>query len=289
VTLPIDTTADQNGHQPENRRDAAWQLCDALHRHYCDPGREFPGGAFLREVQLPGHGTRRADAVYLGFTAAGRTIDVCEIKVHRSDFMAEVADTGKAEPWFVRCHRFWIVAPHESVAPVEHLPPGWGLMVPKARGRQFRVVRAPDVREPIVDLSLLMEIAKKLDTMRVEQARAAREQERWKARQRSEEDRVHAGRAGLSERDRTRLDVITDVERRAGVDFDRDFWEHEDRVAALRAVVDVQRTRQDTRYFLRSVKSQSASLARQARQLADQAAEAERKIHEPAAVEEEAS
>lgn len=148
---------------------AASKLLDQLERHYIGP-EDLPGGVFLREVQMIRDGrTRRADAVYLSFTRSrGWGIDVAEVKVSRADFLTELKSPVKAEAWWRHSSRFWIVSPGPDVTPVDMLPEGWGLMCPQARGRRFKVWQAPAERHPEVDLALLIEIAKKLDTIRVQ-------------------------------------------------------------------------------------------------------------------------
>lgn len=51
-----------------------------------------------------------------------------EVKVSRSDWLAELRDPTKAEAWARHCHHWWLVAPREVVR--DDLPAGWGLLVP---------------------------------------------------------------------------------------------------------------------------------------------------------------
>lgn len=172
--LPIDTPTADAAIELRGSRTLTAQLLDALRAHYAKPGEQFLGGVFLTEVQAPGRGTvRRADAVWVGFTSnPGPCIDVCEIKVSPEDYRRELADPTKADAWWPYCTRFWIVSPSPAVTPPEKLPAGWGLMCPKTPGRRFRVHREPEVRQPLVDLDLLMAIAKKMDTARADEVRA---------------------------------------------------------------------------------------------------------------------
>lgn len=148
---------------------AASTLLNQLERHYIGP-EDLPGGVFLRELQLVREGrTSRADAVYLSFTRSrGWGIDVAEVKVSRADYLTELSKPVKAEAWWRHSSRFWIVSPGPDVTPVDLLPEGWGLMCPQARGRRFKVHRPAADRHPEVDLALLIEIAKKLDTIRAQ-------------------------------------------------------------------------------------------------------------------------
>lgn len=104
------------------------------------------GGVFASEVAMNGSwggpGTRRADALYAGFTSAsGRILVGHEIKVSRSDWRNELTKTGKADAWADACHAWYIVAPSTDVVPPEELPEGWGLMLPprSSRGRRMKV------------------------------------------------------------------------------------------------------------------------------------------------------
>ena len=62
-----------------------------------------------------------------------------EVKVSRSDWLAELADPSKAEAWKRYCDRWWLVAPAGVVRDRE-LPQGWGLLVPSAKGLRAAVM-----------------------------------------------------------------------------------------------------------------------------------------------------
>lgn len=198
-------------------------LLEALRAHYIGP-ETFPGGVFLSEVQVPDGGTvRRADGVYLGFTKSrGHAIDVHEIKVSTADFRAELANPVKAEAWWRYSTRFWIVSPGPHITPIAELPFGWGLMCPRSRGRRFQIVVAPAIRQPEVDLPLLIEVAKKLDTMRAgaETAawRKARDQFQEKVNEIYAQQRAEV--ANINPGDQRRLDAIARLEKAVGFDLD---------------------------------------------------------------------
>jgi len=203
-------------------------LLEALRAHYIGP-ETFPGGVFLSEVQIPQvHGAtvpngrvRRADAVYLGFTQSrGWSIDVHELKVSTSDFRAELASPVKAEAWWRYSTRFWVVSPGPHITPPADLPDGWGLMCPKSRGRRFQVLMRPAEREPQVDLALLIEIAKKLDTMRAEAVSAAREEARRQGAARLDELWAKQRETSILPADQRRLDAVARLEKAAGFDLD---------------------------------------------------------------------
>lgn len=72
---------------------------------------------------------RRCDAVALGmWQQNGRLIHGFEIKVSRSDWLREVRDVGKADPFIEQCDRWWLVTGDLSVAKPEEIPEAWGWM-----------------------------------------------------------------------------------------------------------------------------------------------------------------
>lgn len=112
----------------------AGELLARLRRHYIEPSRRLPGGIFVPEVGMNGgYGAgRRCDAVYVGFTtASGRQLIGHEIKVSRSDWVAELGrKTGKADAWADECHQWWLVVTDPGIVRDGELPQGWGLMSP---------------------------------------------------------------------------------------------------------------------------------------------------------------
>lgn len=118
-------------------------LTEQLRDHYLAPTELSPGGVFVTEVSQNGNwgAGRRADALYVGFTStSGRILIGHEIKVSRADWLRELTKTRKADQWSDQCHEWWLVVPTPSIVHDGELPDGWGLMVPKSRGRRFKVV-----------------------------------------------------------------------------------------------------------------------------------------------------
>jgi hypothetical protein len=139
-------------------------LLNALRDHYIKPGDTRPGCVLLTEVTAPNR-SNRADAIHVGMWASrGYTVDVHELKISRSDFQRELDKPAKAEAWWPHSNRFWIVAPHESIAPPELLPPGWGLMVPGSRGRRFKTVVEPEHRSLQPSTALLAALLVSMET-----------------------------------------------------------------------------------------------------------------------------
>lgn len=132
----------------------AREIIEGLRAHYIAPKQgATDGGAFAHEVSVNGTwgiGSRRADAIYAGFTSAsGRILIGHEVKVSRSDWRAELDDPEKSSDWADACHAWYIVAPSTEIVPPEELPHGWGLMIPpKASShRRFRTVVKAGVKE----------------------------------------------------------------------------------------------------------------------------------------------
>lgn len=128
-------------------RTDAGAILTALSRWY-RPAGKFPPGIFVSEIESP-CGLRRADALFLTLTAAGYGLVGHEIKISRSDLIAELADPAKADPWLKYCDRWWLVVSDPAIAEGLPIPDAWGLMTPptNAKHRAFRVLKeAPPLR-----------------------------------------------------------------------------------------------------------------------------------------------
>lgn len=166
---------------PEHKVTAKDMLA-RLERHYIAPGDPNPGGVFIPEVTHGRQGGRRADAVYVGFfSSRGRLAVGHEIKVSRSDWVHEMEQPGKGDPWVMDTHAWYVVAPTTDIVRPEELPDGWGLMVidPRTKTKLRIAVKAkvfPD-RQPSWDA--VHSIIQKVDYSRgnavaAERAKAAR-------------------------------------------------------------------------------------------------------------------
>lgn len=138
----------------------ATDLTEILRSHYLPPNRPA-GGLFAVEVGSP-CGRRRADALWLPLTRAGGTGLVGhELKVSRSDVLAELADPTKAEPWAQFCSRWWLVVSDPALVEGLDIPEAWGIMSPPSgrRTRSMTIIRqAPRLRpmEPALGLRRLL-------------------------------------------------------------------------------------------------------------------------------------
>lgn len=72
---------------------------------------------------------RRADAIAIGcWRSVGHSIDGFELKVSRSDWLREVGQVRKADPFVERCDRWWLVTSSPDIAKLEEIPACWGWM-----------------------------------------------------------------------------------------------------------------------------------------------------------------
>lgn len=154
------------------------ELLARLQRHYIKPGELMPGGMFLPEVTL---GTRRADALYVGFFASrGKLLVGHELKVSRADWLHELDDPSKAETWAKHCHAWYLVVPSASIVQPGELPHGWGLMVPSTRTKtRMDVVVVADLhsdRQPSWEATHAL--VQRADSLRMDGVLAAREKAR---------------------------------------------------------------------------------------------------------------
>lgn len=72
---------------------------------------------------------RRCDGVAIGmWGSTGRLIHGFEVKVSRGDWLRELKDVSKADPFIEQCDRWWLVTGDISVAKPEEIPDSWGWM-----------------------------------------------------------------------------------------------------------------------------------------------------------------
>ncbi len=134
--------------QPQRLKITSADLLDMLRRHHGlnGPAEEWSGGLFVHEVSANAQfgAGRRADALYMGFTAAsGRCLIGYELKTSRADWRRELKNAAhKADQWVDECHEWWIVVPDPSIVKLEELPAGWGLLSPPAPGTHVMTVHA---------------------------------------------------------------------------------------------------------------------------------------------------
>lgn len=205
------------------------ELNELLHAHFIKPEDRLSsagaGAIYLTEVTSP-DGGRRADAVHVGLwqsRGAGR-IDVCELKTSRADFRRELDQPAKAEAWWPYSTTFSIVSPGEHITPPEELPPGWGLVVPKANSRRFRMVVKAAEREPKLTIGLLMTLLKCTETTRTSDLSHQANQFYVQRQEQEQRLRRELGSAAASPRTRERLKLLDRIEEVMGVKLDTETW-----------------------------------------------------------------
>lgn len=99
----------------------------------------------------PGFASRIADFMAIDCYASGpwenRRYEIHghEIKVSRSDWLAELRDPLKAEAFRPYCHRWWLVVSSPSIVHDGELPECWGMLA--LRGTSLRALK----RAPLLD------------------------------------------------------------------------------------------------------------------------------------------
>lgn len=254
------------------------QLLEALHGHFIKPedrlAQAGAGAVFLTEVTAP-NSTRRADAVHLGLwqSRGAGEIDVCELKTSRSDWRRELDNPAKAEAWWPYSTRFWVVAPSIAIVPPEEVPEGWGLMVPGTRGRRFKTVVKPAVREPELTMALLLTLIKNTETTRTN---ALRQQasELGTAYYRKEQELRRELATTADPKTKQRLEDLAALERNLGFKIGSISWRDQiDPALAGRAMARFIRDEAAHETALEGINHQAQSLERMAERLTDAAAD----------------
>lgn len=134
----------------------AASMTELLRQHYNPDGRAM-GHLFMPEIGAPG-GRRRADLLVAPISIAGAKADTLighEIKVTRSDVMAELADPTKADPWLRYCTRWYLVVADPALIEGLTIPDLWGVMAPPSgrRTRSMTILREAPKLTPDGDMS----------------------------------------------------------------------------------------------------------------------------------------
>lgn len=130
----------------------ASEVVTAVRRHYgCESDSMGPEWAALTEFTLA-PGVKAMSRIDLFMVRAwsgkpkGHERHSIEVKVSRSDFLAEVARPWKRAPWEAVSHRFYFAAPAGLIDPSE-VPDGCGLLEAHPYGC-IQIVRAPKTADP---------------------------------------------------------------------------------------------------------------------------------------------
>lgn len=139
--------------QAQPRRTEAW-MSRLLDRRYGAVSMGVRRYTTARDVaDRPGFARRRCDYIAVDsyqitdgdWTAPKYAVHGHEIKVSRSDWLAELRDPSKAEAFRRYCTHWWLVVSDKGIVR-DDLPDGWGLLVVQGE----RLVRKawPTVIEP---------------------------------------------------------------------------------------------------------------------------------------------
>lgn len=208
------------------------ELDERLRQHFISEKDQFSlagaGAVYLTEVTAPDHSGRRADAVHIGLWSSrgAGTVEVCELKVSRADWLVELKKPQKAEAWWPYCHHFWLVVPHEGIVKDGELPKGWGLMMPGPRGRRFKVLVKPEERSPDefrLTIPLLITLLKNTETTRTKSLQRQEQDLRQKFYEQEQQTRRQRGI--FSEKDKRRLELMDRLEKALGVELSDYAWE----------------------------------------------------------------
>lgn len=128
----------------------ARDMTEILRRAYLPENRPA-SGVFAPEIGAP-DGRRRADVIWAPLTmAGGGGLVGHEIKVSRSDVVAELEDHTKAESWSQYCDRWWLTVADPALVEGLDVPEAWGIMSPPSgrRKRAMTVIRPAPMLHPM--------------------------------------------------------------------------------------------------------------------------------------------
>lgn len=111
---------------------------------------------------------RRIDAVAFGlWKSVGRRIEGFECKSSRSDWLRELKQVDKADPFIAVCDFFWLVTSDSSIAKIEEVPACWGWLSATKSGLRVQrpASRLPGAGESIPRSFLLGVLRKMQDDM----------------------------------------------------------------------------------------------------------------------------
>lgn len=243
-------------------------LLDRLRARYTKDGNGVQW-TFVTEVQS--FGGRACDALAFGmWPSHGHAIHGHELKVSRADWLRELRDMGKAEPFTSIVDYWWLVVSDKSIVRGD-LPIGWGLMTPHGKG--LKVVTPAARREP-KEITRGMHAAIMRAIFRVsEEHYRLRYEERARANDDFEQARRDDGTLlGQTERElKAEREAIAAFEKESGVSMSQ--WRGADRRTAeevgraLRRVLADTRAEENGRQRLRYLAEGADEIAKAARRV----------------------
>jgi hypothetical protein len=149
-TIPM-FDAETAGHAAADPRITERVMLDLLHQRFGfishNGGVPKPRYVCAEHVRArSGFDTRTLDFVAVDTWASGKlATHGVEIKVSRPDWLRELKDPHKSEPFLAWTTHFWLAAADAGVAREDELPEGWGLLV--VRGSRLVARVTPPRRE----------------------------------------------------------------------------------------------------------------------------------------------
>lgn len=82
---------------------------------------------------------RRIDAIAVDcWASGGRVINGFELKISRADWLRELKQVDKADPFLALCDHFWLVTADPKIAKLEEIPACWGWMAATKTGLRIQ-------------------------------------------------------------------------------------------------------------------------------------------------------
>jgi hypothetical protein len=93
---------------------------------------------------------RTIDAIAMNtFKSKGLALHAYEVKCSRADWLRELAEPTKSQPFLEMVDYLWLVT-GPGIVKIEELPESWGLLLATTTGSGLRQKRAADPLRPIV-------------------------------------------------------------------------------------------------------------------------------------------
>jgi len=206
--------------------------------------QRYPGDRYALFFDVPDdvgmHARRRCDAVAVGcWNSVGNLVDGFELKVSRSDWLRELKQVDKADPFLERCDRWWLVTASPAIAKLEEIPASWGWMAATKAGLRIQKP-APKLRDPLdtVPRLFLIAILRKFRDGLLNSPEVRLVIERMTAERDAEiERRVEIVTRNANYEGKRALEKVASFEKDTGCDLDD--WRMRARLKVAKALVDL--------------------------------------------------
>lgn len=165
---------------------------------------------------------RRIDAVSFGLWASGgQEIQGFELKISRADWLRELKQVDKADPFIELCDRFWLVTADSKIAKLEEIPACWGWLSATRSGLR---VQRPAQKLPgcggVVPRGFLLGVMRKLqdDLLSSPDVQAVIDERVKLVQQRQDANVQYATKNLQRERDEA-VKVVKEFQEKSGIDL----------------------------------------------------------------------